>query len=160
MPTPPPAPRERPELPVVTALLTTNVVRTTRGMTQCTALIDEVLALDHVDLETTLWIGDVEFHSTKDGPYPNSQMRVSARPSAQCAALSYTDHDHPDMSIVNSYNPATNPPDVGLIFNGDMGSVFPRSAAIPIADARNALLEWLRTRSLPTCIAWQPFDHH
>lgn len=152
------SPHEHSEHVVVTALLTTHVVRVTRGITQCAALVDEVLTLDHVELETTLWIGDEEFHRTKDGPYPNSQMRVSVRPSAQCAALSYTDHDNPTMSIVNSYNPAANPPEVDLIFNGDMGSVFPYSSVIQIVDARSALREWLQTRSLPTCIEWQPFD--
>lgn len=154
------SPDEHIEHLVVTALLTTNVVRVTHGITQCVALVEEALTLDHVDLETILWVGDIEFHSTKDGPYPNSQMRVSVRPSAQLAALSYTDHDNPAMSIVNSYNPAANPPEVDLIFNGDTGSVFPRSAVIPIVDAQNALLEWLRTRSLPTCIEWQPFDRY
>jgi hypothetical protein len=145
---------------VVTALLTTNVVRVTRGFTQCAALVEEVLTLDHVDMETTLWVGDMEFHSTKDGPYPNSQMRVSVRPSSQCAALSYTDHDNPTISILNSYNPAASPPEVDLIFSENTGSVFPRSAVIPIADARNALLEWFRTRSLPTCIEWQAFGRY
>lgn len=154
------SPNEQPERPVVKAALTTNVVRVTYGMTAGMALIEEVLTLDHSDWETTLWVGDVEFHATKDGPYPNCQMRVSVRPSLECAALSYTDHDDPNISIVNSYNPAVDLPDVGLIFNGDTGSVFPRSATIPIADARNALLEWLRTRSLPTCIEWQPFDQY
>lgn len=155
-----PSPGEQSKHVVVTALLTTNAVRVTHGMTQCAALVEEVLTLDHLDQETTLWVGDEEFHSTKDGPYPNSQMRVSVRPSLQCAALSYTDHDDPNVSIVNSYNPVANMPEVDLIFNGDMGSVFPRSAVIPIVDARNALLEWLRTRSLPKCIEWLPFDRY
>ena len=143
---------------VVTALLTTRVARVARGMTECAALIDEVLTLDHADLETILWVGDVVFHSSKEGPYPNCQMRVSVRPSLRYAALSYTDHDAPDMSILNSFNPEANLPEVDLIFNGDMGSVFPQSAVITIADARVALLEWLRTRSLPTSIEWRPSD--
>lgn len=151
---------DRSERVVVTALLTTNVGRVAHGIEACSALVEDVLTLDHIDQETILWIGSKEFHSTKDGPYPNRQMRVSARPSAQCAALSYTDHDNPNVSIVNSYNRAAVLPAVDLIFNGDMGSVFPRSALIPIAAARNALLEWVRTRSLPTCIEWQPFDRY
>ncbi len=153
-------PKEHAVNVVVTALLTTNVSRVTRGITECAALIEEVLTLDHVDLETVLWIGDVEFHSSRDGPYPNSQMRVSVRPSLRCAALSYTDHDNPTTSIVNSFNPDTNLPEVDLIFNGDMGSVFPQIAVITVADARAALLEWLRTRSLPTCIPWRPPDDY
>lgn len=155
-----PMPAENHHHTVVTALLTTHVGRATFSMRDCVALIEEVLTLDHVDLETTLWIGDEEYHTGTDGPYPNSQMRVSVRPSEKCAALSYTDHDHPGMSIVNSHNPTPILSDVLLIFNGDTGSVFPRSAVISISDARNALLEWLRTRSLPTCIEWQPFDEH
>lgn len=153
------SPVENSEHVVVTALLTTNVVRVTRGIVECMALVEEVLALDHVDQETILWVGDVEFHSSKTGPYPNQQMRISARPSSQCAALSYTDHDDPTVSIVNSFNPEASPPEVYLIFNGDTGDVFPQSAMIPIVDARIALSEWLRTRSLPTCIEWRPFDN-
>lgn len=143
---------------VVTALLTTGAVRVTHGMTECAALIEEILVLDHLDQETVLWIGDVEFHSSKEGPYPNCQMRVSTRPSLQVAALNYTDHDDPTISLVNSFNPKADLPEVYLIFNGDTGAVFPQSALIPIADARIGLLEWLRTRSLPTCIEWRPFD--
>ena len=145
----------------VTASLTTGSVRVTRGIAECTALVEEILGLEHINQETVLWIGDVEFHSSKEGPYPNRQMRVSARPSSQCAALSYTDHDDPNISLVNSFNPREPvQSEVYLIFNGDTGIVFPQSAVIPIADARTALLEWLRTRSLPTSIEWRPFDRY
>jgi hypothetical protein len=143
---------------VVTALLTTGAVRVRHGITECTALVEEILALEHVDQETILWVGDVEYHSSKEGPYPNRQMRVSARPSLHCAALSYTDHDDPAVSLMNSSNPRADLPEVYLIFNGETGAVFPLSAVIPIGDARAALLEWLHTRSLPTCIEWQPLD--
>lgn len=145
---------------VVTASLTTSVVRVTRGIVECTALVAEIMTLEHIDLETIMWIGDAEFHSSKEGPYPNSQMRVSVRPTLQCAALSYTDHDDPTMSIVNSFNPEASLIEAHLIFNGDMGSVFPQSSVISIAGAQNALLEWIQTRSLPTCIEWRPFDPH
>jgi hypothetical protein len=143
---------------VVTALLTTGAVRVTHGTAECTALVEEILALDHVNQETILWVGDVEFHSSKKGPYPNHQMRVSVRPSAECAALSYTDHDDPIVSLVNSFNPGPDLPEVYLIFNGETGDVFPQSAVIPIAQARTTLLEWLRTRSLPTNIEWRPIE--
>jgi hypothetical protein len=109
---------------------------------------------------TSLSVGDVEFHSTKQGPYPNHQLRISVRPSAGVAALNYTDHDDPQMSIANSYNPKRPLPDVDLIFSGATGSVFPRTAVIPIADARNALTEWLETRKRPTCIEWHPYDEY
>jgi immunity protein Imm1 of predicted polymorphic toxin system len=151
---------DRPERIVVTAVLTTKSSRVARGYELCVALVDEVLTLDHVVQETIMWVGDEQFHCTKNGPYPNCQMRVSVRPPAHCAALSYTDHDDPSISIANSHNPAVDLPEIDLIFNGDMGSVFPRSAVIPISEARNALLEWLRTRSLPTCIEWRPFDRY
>lgn len=154
-----PSPIQHPAHTVVTALLTTGAVRATHGIKQCTALIDEILTLDHVDQETSLWVGDVEFHSSKEGPFPNHLMRVSILPSAGCAALSYTDHDDPTVSLVNSHNPAPTFPEVYLIFNGETGDVFPQSAMIPIVDARAALLEWVRTRSLPACIEWQPFNH-
>jgi Immunity protein Imm1 len=142
---------------VLTALLTRGVVRVTHTMRDGVALIEEVLSLEHTTQETSLWVGDVEYHSSGDGPYPNHLMRVSVRPSTGCAALSYTDHDDPTVSIVNSFNPGPELSEVYLIFNGDTGDVFPQSAVITIADARSALLEWLRTRSLPTSINWRPF---
>lgn len=148
----------QPEHLVLTASLTTGVARVAHGMQESVALIDEILALDHTDWETILMVGDVEFRQTPEGPYPDHQMRVSVRPSVGYAALNYTDHNDPTMSIANSYNPRRPTPDIYLIFNGDIGSVFPPTAAIPIGDARNALTEWLRTRQRPTCIEWHPYD--
>jgi Immunity protein Imm1 len=143
---------------IVTASLTTGVVRVARGMAASIHLIDEILRTDHVDWETTLFVGDVEFHSTKDGPFPNHQLRVSVRPSTARAALNYIDHDDPQLTIANSFSPELPPPGVRLIFNGSTGSVFPASAAIPIRNARKALVEWLTTRKRPTCIEWRPYD--
>lgn len=151
---------EQPEHLVLTASLTTGVVRVAHGMRECTDLIDQILTLDHTDWETTLMVGDVEFHQTTEGPYPDHQMRVSVRPSAGYAALNYTNNSDPAMSIANSYNPSRPLPGIYLIFNGDTGAVFPRVAAIPIADARNALNEWLLTRQRPTCIEWRPYDEY
>jgi hypothetical protein len=143
---------------IVTASLTTGVVRVARGMTASLHLIDEILRTDHVDWETTLSVGDVEFHSAKDGPFPDHQLRVSVRPSTARAALNYIDHDDPQLTIANSFNPGLPPPGVRLIFNGSTGSVFPPSAAIPIRNARKAPVEWLTTRKRPTCIEWRPYD--
>lgn len=143
---------------LVTASLTTDVARVTHGMAESVRLIDEILKLDHVEWETTLSIGDVEFHRTKDGPFPNHQLRISVRPSAGFAALNYMDHDDPHVPIANSFNPKRPLPEVDLIFNGDTGTVFPRTALIPVADARKALIEWLETRRRPTCIEWRPYD--
>ena len=143
---------------LLTASLTTGVARVTRGMLASARLIDEILTLDHVDWETTLAVGDVEFHRTKDGPFPNHQLRISVRPSAGFAALNYTDHDDPEMVIANSFNWRRPLPEVDLIFNGTTGAVFPRTAAISVADARKALIEWLETRQRPTCIEWRPYD--
>jgi len=144
---------------IVTASLTTGVARVARGVTASGYLIGEILRTDHFDWETTLSIGDVEFHSTREGPFPNHQLRISVQPSAGYAALNYMDHDDPRMSIANSYNPKRPLPKVRLIFNGSTGSMFPRTAAIPITDARDALTEWLITRKRPTCIEWRPFDN-
>jgi immunity protein Imm1 of predicted polymorphic toxin system len=116
------------------------------------------LKLDHKDWETILSVGDVEFLQSKDGPFPNRKMTVSVKPSRGYAALNYIDNDDPVMSIANSYNPQRPLPEVYLIFNGSTGAVFPRTAAIPIADARHALYEWLDSRQRPTCIEWRPFD--
>jgi hypothetical protein len=143
---------------LVTASLTTGIARVTHGMAASVQLVEEILRTDHVEWETTLSIGDVEFRTSRDGPFPNHQLRISVRPSAGYAALNYMDHDDPEMSIANSYNPRRPLPDVGLIFNGSIGSVFPRAAAIPILDARKGLMEWLHTRARPTCIQWRPFD--
>jgi hypothetical protein len=151
---------EQPEGLTLTATLTTGVGRVTHGMSESVSLIDEILTLDHIDWETTLSVGDVEFHSTTQGPYPNHQLRISVRPSADCAALNYTDHDDPQMTIANSYNPKRPLPEVDLIFGGATASVFPRTAVIPIADARRALIEWLKTRKRPTCIEWRPYDKY
>ena len=145
---------------IVTASLTTGIARVTHGMSESVRLVDELLKMDHVEWETTLYVGDVEFHSTKEGPYPNHQLRISVRPSTGLAALNYTDHDDPEMSIANSFNPKRPLPDVDLIFNGTTGSTFPRTALIPIADARKALIEWLETRKRPTCIEWRPYDSY
>jgi hypothetical protein len=150
---------EQGERLTVTASLTTGVGRVTHGMAESVSLIEEILTTDHIDWETTLSVGDVEFHSTKkEGPYPNHQLRISVRPSAGVAALNYIDHDDPQMSIANSYNPKRPLPAVDLIFSGTTASVFPRTAVIPIADARQALTEWLETRKRPTCIEWHPYD--
>jgi hypothetical protein len=143
---------------IVTASLTTGIARVTHGITASSQLVDEVLRTDHVEWETTMYVGDVEFHCTKDGPFPNHQLRISVRPSAGYAALNYMDHDDPQIPIANSFNPRRSLPGVRLIFNGSTGSVFPLSAAIPIADARKALAEWLTTRRRPTCIEWRPYD--
>jgi hypothetical protein len=149
---------EQPERLVLTASLTTGVARVAHGMREAVTLIDEILTLDHKDWETTLLVGDVEFHQTLEGPYPDHQMRVSVRPSAGYAALNYTDNNDPTMSVANSYNPRRPLPGIFLIFNGDTGAVFPQAATVPIDDARNALHEWLRTRQRPTCIEWRPYD--
>lgn len=150
---------EEHERPILTAALTSDVARVTHGMQESVRLIDEILNLDHVVWETTLYVGDVEYHSTKQhGPYPNHQLRISVRPSTGFAALMYIDHDDPAMTIAISDNQTSPPPEVDLIFNGAIGAVFPRTAAIPIKDARAALLEWLRTWKRPTCIEWRPYD--
>ncbi|MEV5712427.1 Imm1 family immunity protein [Amycolatopsis mediterranei] len=129
-------------------------------MPESTELVDEILRSDHVDWETTLIVGDVEFHRSKDGPYPDHQLRISVRPSAGFAALNYMDNNDPVMPIANSFNPKRPLPDVNLIFNGTTGAIFPRTAAIPIEDARAALIEWLETRKRPTCIEWRPYDSY
>lgn len=149
---------EYPDRLILTASLTSGVARVAHGIGESTALINEILNLEHMDWETTVAIGDVEFHQSSEGPYPDHQMRVSAQPSTGFAALNYTDNNDPTMSIANSYNPKRPLPEVYLVFNGSTGSVFPRSAAIPIADARSALSEWLRIRRRPTCIEWRPYD--
>jgi hypothetical protein len=149
---------QRPDHLVLTASLTTGVARAAHGIREAASLIDYILATDHKDWETTLLVGDIEFHQSSDGPFPDQQMRVSVQPSTGFAALNHTDNANPDVTIANSYNPRRPLPDPYLIFNGATGSVFPRTAAIPIDDARNALTEWLRTRRRPTCIAWRPYD--
>jgi hypothetical protein len=143
---------------IVTASLSSGIACIAHGLSKSTRLIEKVLATEHTTWETTLYVGDIEFHTSKAGPYPNHQMRVSVRPAVGYAALNYMDHDDPQMSIANSYNPQRPPPEVNLIFSGITGLLFPRSAAIPVAAARRALDEWLRTRKRPTCIEWRPFD--
>jgi hypothetical protein len=100
------------ERPILTASLTTGVARVTHGMQASIRMIDEILTIDHVTWETTLYVGDVEYHSTKHGPYPNHQLRISVRPSAGFAAINYTDHDDPEISVANSYNPKRPLPEV------------------------------------------------
>ncbi|WP_158881161.1 Imm1 family immunity protein [Amycolatopsis anabasis] len=143
---------------IVTAVLTTGSARVTHGMPESVRLIDEILKTDHVHWETILYVGDVEFHSSQDGPIPNHQFRVSVSTTRGFAALNYADHDDPVMPMANSYNPKRPLPEVDLIFSGTTGSVFPRSALISIAQARTALLEWLETRKRPRCIEWRPYE--
>lgn len=67
---------KEPKRPILTAVLTTGVARVTHGMRESAHLIDEILTLDHVDSESILYIGDVEYHSKKSGgPYPNHRSR-------------------------------------------------------------------------------------
>ncbi|TCO64994.1 Imm1 family immunity protein [Actinocrispum wychmicini] len=145
---------------ILTASLSTGVARVTNGMHESVRMIDEILIIEHAEWETTLSVGDTEFRRTKDGPYPNHQLRISVSPSTGLAALNYMDHDDPHMPIANSYNPNRPLPAVDLVFNGSTGAVFPRTAAIPIPAARTALLEWLETRKRPTCIEWRPYDKY
>src|SRR5262249_21103877 len=100
---------EQPEGLTLTATLTTGVGRVTHGMQESVSLIDEILTLDHVDWETTLSVGDVEFHSTPHGPYPNHQLRISVRPSAGCGAQLYRPRRPTDdhRELVQSEAPAT-----------------------------------------------------
>lgn len=151
---------ERSKRLVLTASLTTNVARVAHGMRESIGLLDEILKMDHVDWETILLVGTVEFHRTKEGPIPNHQLRLSVRPWAGFAAMNYMDHDDQSMPIANSYNPRRPLPEVDLIFNGTTGTVFPRTAAIPISRARDALHEWLETWKRPTCIEWRPYDEY
>lgn len=143
---------------IVTASLTSGIACVAHGMTASVNLVDEIIRMDHIEWETILLVGTVEFHSTKAGPFPNHQLRISVRPSTGFAALNYTDHDDPLLTIANSFNPKRPLPDVKLVFSGSTGSMFPRTAAIPLADARKALLEWLDTWRRPTCIEWRPYD--
>ncbi|MGH3588624.1 MAG: Imm1 family immunity protein, partial [Pseudonocardia sp.] len=146
---------------IVTASLTTGIARVAHGMAEAMRLTDEILQMDHVEWETTLFIGDIEFHRTKEGPFPNHQLRISVRPSAGLAAINYMDHEDSLMPIANSFNPRRPLPDIDLVFNGTTGSIFPRTSAIPIAAAREALTEWLKTRRRPSAaIQWRPYDSY
>ncbi|GAA2999619.1 Imm1 family immunity protein [Actinokineospora diospyrosa] len=144
---------------ILTASLTTGVARVAHGIEASTELIAEVLRLDHNEWETILLLGDQQFHQTKNGPFPDQQLRVTVRPTLGYAALNHSDTNS-DPPIANSYNPRLSTPDLVLIFNGSTRTVFPRTAAIPIADAQLALDQWLLTQRRPTCINWQPFDHY
>jgi Immunity protein Imm1 len=143
---------------VVTASLTTGIACVASGAVDCLRLVDQVLQLDHIEWETSLYVGDFEFYRSKDGPYPNHQLRISVRPSAGFAALAYIDHEDSLMSVAVSINRQQLGPDVHLVFNGSTGAVFPRVAAIPVSEAHRALAEWLESRRRPTCISWVPLD--
>src|SRR5829696_4648657 len=86
---------------IVTASLTSGRAGVAHGITGSVKLIDEILRMDHVAWETILSVGTVEFHSSKAGPFPNHQLRISVRPSAGFAALNYIDHDDPLLAIAN-----------------------------------------------------------
>jgi hypothetical protein len=144
---------------IVTASLTDGIARVAHGPEEALQLIDRILNTEHTEWETVLYIGKVEYHTTSHGPYPNQQLRISVSPRAGLAALNHTDNDA-EESIMNSFNPARPLPEVDLIFSGSTGDVFPRTAAIPITDARAALVEWLETWRRPTCIQWRPYDSH
>lgn len=76
---------------------------------------------------------------TKRGPYPNHQLRIGVRPSVGFAALNYMDHDDPEMSVANPLQPKRPLPEVDMTFNGETGSVFPHTTAIPISDTRKRI---------------------
>ncbi|MET7997900.1 Imm1 family immunity protein [Amycolatopsis sp. NPDC005232] len=145
---------------ILTASLTTGVARVTYGLRESVNLVDAILATDHVHWETTLFVGDVEYRSSKTGPIPNHQLRFSVSTARGLAALNYMDNDDPAMPIANSYNPRRPVHDLDLIFNGSTGAVFPRTALIPVSQTRAALLEWLETRTRPTCVEWRPYDSY
>lgn len=144
---------------IVTAVLASGVSRVVSGGKSAVALIDEIMQLDHSHWESILNVGDVAFYqSDSDGPFPNHQFRVSVSPQAGYGACHYTDHDDLDMPWAISWNSRRPWPRVNLVFNGTTGAVFPRAAAIPIADVRNALVEWVHSRARPTCIEWRPYQ--
>lgn len=145
---------------IVTASLTTGIACVATGRHDCIRLIDTILDTRHVYWETTMSVGDEEFRRTKRGPFPNHQLRISVDPVCGFAALNYTDHDDPDMPNADSYSANTPQAAVALVFNGTTGAVFPQDSAIPVADARRALIEWLDTRKRPTCIEWRPHVLH
>jgi hypothetical protein len=103
---------------IVTASLTTGVARVADGMPAAIRLVDLVFRTHHFEWETTMYVGDVEFHRSRDGPYPSHQLRISVQPATGYAALNYIDHDDLHMTIANSFNPQQPPPEVRLIFNG------------------------------------------
>ncbi|WP_370942552.1 Imm1 family immunity protein [Amycolatopsis sp. cg5] len=144
----------------MTASLTNEVACVARSMRESLELIDDTLKLEHLDWESVLYVGDTEYYQTKSGPVPNHQMRVSVRPSSGYGALNYMDHSDSGTPIMNSYNPKRPLPSIDLVFNGSTGAVFPQTAILPIADIRRALVEWIETRSRPTCIKWLPYDMH
>lgn len=138
----------------MTAALTTGLACVKSGLHDCTRLMDRVLATDHTDWESTMFIGDEEYFRTKKGPFPNHQLRISVDPLRGFAAIAYMDHDDLKMPLAYSLNPRQPAPQVDLIFSGATGAFFPRTCAIPLADARQALIEWLNTRKRPNSIKW------
>lgn len=145
---------------VVTVTLSTGVAQVCKGTAEALKMFEEVLHTEHTTAETVMSIGDEEYLTSDKGPWPNHQLRISASPSAGCAAINYMDHDDPQMTIANSFNPSSDFSGVHLVFNGRVGSMFPQDAAIPISLARDALHEWLDTHKRPTCIEWRPYDHY
>ncbi|WP_133853418.1 Imm1 family immunity protein [Labedaea rhizosphaerae] len=144
---------------IVTAALTTRVVRVARGRDAAIELVDEILSMDHRDRETSLSIGDVEFYQSKTGgPFPNHQFRLSVRPSSAVGACNYIDNLDLIMPVAYSWNPDKSWPDVDLILNGSTGAVFPPWSVISIDDVCRSLLEWLDTQKRPTCIQWRPSE--
>jgi hypothetical protein len=75
------------ELLIVTASLTSGIACVARGMAESVKLISQVIRMDHLEWESILSVGTVEYHSSKTGPFPNHQLRISVRPSAGFAAL-------------------------------------------------------------------------
>ena len=53
---------------IVTASLTSGIACVAHGITGSVKLIDEILRMDHLEWETILSVGTVEFHSSKAGP--------------------------------------------------------------------------------------------
>ncbi|GAA3847062.1 hypothetical protein GCM10022243_11450 [Saccharothrix violaceirubra] len=145
---------------IVTASLTTGIVTVLRGEEAFCEFAEKLLITPHPMWESVMSIGDQEYFAEPltGGPVPNHQLRISVDPVAGFAALNYCDHDDDAMPLANSYNPGHPSPQVDLIFSGATGAVFPRSAAVPIEDARKALHEWFRTGLRPRCIKWRPYD--
>src|SRR5262249_42702573 len=101
---------------IVTASLTNGIARVAHGRKESTQLIDFILRTEHIEWETILYVGEVEYHATPHGPFPNHQLRISVSPRAGLAALNYTDNDD-EEPMMNSFNPAHPLPDVDLIFS-------------------------------------------
>lgn len=84
-------------------------------------------------------------------------MTLAVDPEAGYGAIRWIGITVEDTGPYVTHNSEAEP-EVELLTDGGTPHYFPRSAALPLSDIRNALLEFASNGKRPECVQWQSFD--